>query len=309
MDRKTFLFGVASASVGYVLAPATGFLEEIGKGYYQTIFPPKTLASPNEDALKSLLGGRGEAPIIFAGEGNALSPTNLTGQLSRYLRESAAELATHLASNLRLPLKQVTNNSVESFHYSHKATSIFLGGPPANIVTSRLLGYSERTVADGARTVRLPYPNPDRKVIRWAPIYGDTGYGVYGGRLEVAIRYSSTGALVKRPLYKVLDQLTGEVLTPIVASGVLMSEWLSVVRLLDGGSPKIVIGGLHGYSIEAFFSKLGESLEQLQKIVSGATQYQVLVPVYLTTTHDRVGTSHVEGTMNWGEAKFHPIVG
>lgn len=307
MDRRALLYGVAGATVGYGLAPLTGFLEEIGKAYYLSRFPPKSLAPPNDEALLRLLGGKRAAPVIFAGEGNALRPQDMAGQLSRYLRDSAAELATHVSSTLGLPLKEVDDNSSEPFRYSRKSLSIFLGGPPANTVTSRLLGYLERSVSDGSRTIRLPYPDPSRKVIRWAPIYGHTGYGVYDGQLEEVIRYSAGHTLVQRPLYKVLDQETGEVLIPRVVNGLLMSEWLSIVRLLDGGSPKIVIGGLHGYSIEAFFMRLGENLEWLRRTVITADQYQVLVPVTLINVVDKSGMSHVEGRLEWNGAKLQTI--
>lgn len=231
----------------------------------------------------------------------------MNGQLSRYIRDSAAELATHVSSTLGLPILEVNDNLSEPFRYSRKSLSVFLGGPPANTVTSRLLGYLERPVSDGSRTIRLPYPDPSRRIIRWAPIYGDTGYGVYDGQFEEVIRYSAAGALVKRPMYKVLDQETGEILTPRAVGGLLMSEWLSIVRLLDGGSPKIVIGGLHGYSIEAFFMRLGENLERLQRTVVASEQYQVLVPVALTNVTDKAGMSHVEGRLEWEDAKFQPI--
>lgn len=105
-----------------------------------------------------------------------------------------------------------------------------------------------------------------------------------------------------------LDKLTREVLVPEIENGFLMNEWITIARLRDGNKYQVVIGGMHGYSTEAFCRNITRSIEQLQKVVGNLQQYQVIVPVRLTHGKDLTGRHWTSGDIDWPNAKSHEII-
>ena len=116
-----------------------------------------------------------------------------------------------------------------------------------------------------------------------------------------------TGLEVERAVYKLLDKNTGEYLVPEIENGFLMSEWLTIVRIKDRESFKVVLGGMHGYSTEEFSRNITSNIEKLKSIVGSDEQYQVIVPVILTHGPDSTGRVYTHGEINWSKARKHTI--
>jgi hypothetical protein len=145
------------------------------------------------------------------------------------------------------------------------------------------------------------------KKIRWGQLHGEDGYGNYNGKDEFAKRYDN-GELVKRAVYKLIDKNDNSILSPqINEEGFLETEWLTIVKLKEFNSTKVIIGGMHGYSTEAFARQITKNLEQLEKITKKIPQYQAIVPVELTHSKNLRGTDITTGKLNWKEARVQEI--
>jgi hypothetical protein len=287
------------------IEPIKGAAGEWGKRQYAGPFGLNPKASVDEEALLGALDLTRDSlpPQIIAGEGNAIGVAQGKG-ISRYLKEATSELATHLTKTLSLQSVVVDSNESDAFAYKRNKAAVFLGGPPSNATTAALMGYTHIDVVEDGLVVKMPIPDPLRRVVRWAPIYGHTAYGEYNGKFEVAARLDSKGNPVERPLYKVLDRITGDILTPIVSNGALMSEWLSITRLVEAGKPKIIIGGLHGHSLNGFFSELAKNLHELAVRVAFLKSYQLLIPVDLQIVRDLTGKQRVAADLLWKNSRL-----
>ncbi|MCI0563541.1 MAG: hypothetical protein MN733_34125 [Nitrososphaera sp.] len=312
--RRKVLRAIATGAATWVGAGFAGgviggFSGPIGERIFNTIYREKDIGEVEKEALGVLLGERDEVPSIYAGEGNILGSTVGLEGISVYLDYAASQFSSYVAKALNPIRNVVHDNSNDAFIYDRRRNSIFLGGPSANRVTSQLLGYKEAEVCQGDKKIPMAVVDMNNKRTRWGQVYGESGFGIFNGRLELAARYSSrTGKEVKRPVYKMLDKLTGELLAPAIVNGFLMNEWLTIARLRDGNAYNVVIGGMHGYSTEAFCRNITRSIEQLQRAVGNLQQYQVIVPVMLSHGKDLVGRYYTSGDIDWPNAKNHEIV-
>jgi hypothetical protein len=303
--RRKVLKAIAVGS-GAMLAK--GFTGSIGAEIFNTIFKPKEIGEVEKEALGVLLGKSETLPSIYAGEGNALARAKGLQGISNYLTYSSSQFSGFIGRAFKSEIIVSDSNSSDIFSYDARKNSIFLGGPAANDITSRLLGYRQIEITRNEKIVSFPTVDRASTVTRWAQLYGETGYGIYNGKLELARRFSArTGEEVNRPVYKLLDKMTGEVQAPVIEDNFLMSEWLTIVRVKDEDSIKVVIGGMHGYSTEAFCRDISRSLEQLHSIAGPLEQYQVVVPVTLTHRVNRLSIRYTAGEIDWKGAKVHEI--
>ena len=272
--------GAAWVGAGFAGGVVGGFSGPIGERMLNTIYREKDIGEAEREVLDVLLGESDEVPSIYAGEGNVLgSAVGLEG-ISVYLDYAASQFSSYVAKALNPIRNFVHDNSNDAFIYDRRRSSIFLGGPSANSVTSQLLGYKEAEVYQGNKKIPMVVVDMNNKRTRWGQVYGESGFGMFDGRLELAARYSSrTGKEVERPVYKMLDKLTGEGLAPAIENGSLMNEWLTIARLRDGNVYNVVIGGMHGYSTEALsehheeYRAVAESGGQSPAIPSNCTSY------------------------------------
>jgi len=121
---------------------------------------------------------------------------------------------------------------------------------------------------------------------RWAFFVGDSGYGIHGGVKLEAKRFDNKNE-VERPLYGIYDNLYSPE-RPLFFEknnrGFLMNEALIITRDKHPQNPKrfaTTLGGVHGYSTEAFARDIINNLERLKDIVGDTPCYQVYVPVKL----------------------------
>lgn len=307
--RRQFLRAIATGAVWVGGEIVSGFTGSIGERILNTIYRESDIGEVEKEALYVLLGESDEVPSIYAGEGNLLGSTSEIKGISGYLHYSASQFSSYVAKALN-PIRNIVNdNSNHAFLYDRQRSSIFLGGPSANRVTSKLLGYKEVKVHQAGKKIPMAVVDMNSKRTRWGQVYGESGFGIFNGKLELAARFSSsTGKEVKRPVYRMLDKLTREVLVPEIENGFLMNEWITIARLRDGNKYQVVIGGMHGYSTEAFCRNITRSIEQLQKVVGNLQQYQVIVPVRLTHGKDLTGRHWTSGDIDWPNAKSHEII-
>ena len=310
--RRKVIRALATGTSWTAVAAASGFIGgltgAVGERLFTTVFPDDNDVDADAGALEWLTGTSADLPAIFAGEGNSIGSALGIAGTSNYLTYAASQFSSYVSRALRPVRHHALDNSDDPFIYDRRRTAIFLGGPAANHVTSALLGYLNLTVEQDGKSTDMPVPDRTNRRTRWAQIHGEQGYGVYSGKLELAARYSSSsGRVVERPVYKLLDKLTGEVISPSVEQGFLANEWLTIVRLNDAGVPKIVIGGMHGYSTEAFCKDISSNIERLRQLTGAVPEYQVIVPVRLSNSEDLTGRWHTFGEIDWAGARTHVI--
>ena len=312
--RRRVVRSIAAGGSWVGITAVSGFMGgltgTVGERTLNTIFKDKDVPNAEKGAIDFLCGEDSGVPSIYAGEGNLLRSDTGSGAISSYLTFAASTFSSYLGKALELTSHYSEDNSSDAFVYDRRRSSIFLGGPAANRVTCDLLGYKHISVPKDATTIPMPVVDRGNRRTRWGQVYGETAYGVFGGKLEIATRYSSTsGKAVQRPLYKILDKATGEMLAPTVKDGWLLSEWLTVARLREGTTFKVVIGGMHGYSTEAFCRNITASIENLERVVGSAQQYQVIIPVSLDHRRDLTGRAYTHGELDWRNARFQKIEG
>jgi len=304
-DRRKVFKAVAEGG-GAMLA--SGFLGAIANELFNTIYKPKEVGEAEKEALGVLFGESDALPSLYAGEGNILARAKGLKGISKYLGYSAEQFSSYIGRAFKAEFNLLNNNGGEVFSYDTKKDSLFLGGAAANDITSGLLGYKEKEMTVGNDVVLFPTADRANTVTRWVQLYGETGYGIYNGKQQLARRYSArTGKEVERPIYKILDKKTGKTLEPIIENDFLMSEWLTIVRIRDAFSTKVIIGGMHGYSTEAFCRNISVNLERLSSVVGTKEQYQVIVPVTLSHKLNRLSKLYTVGDIDWKNAKAHEI--
>lgn len=304
--RRKLIKAVATGIIGGVVGGITG---EIGVNIFSTIYrSDKDVGEVEKDALSVLFGETEQIPSIYAGVGNLQGNAIGIKSASGYLNYSAEQFTSYILRALRPTLNVVDTNEGNEFTYDHRRNSLFLGGPAANIITAKLLGYNCISVPCAGTAKEMPVIDIGNKRTRWAQIHGETDYGVYQGKKLVAKRYSlSTGKEVERPVFKMFDKKTGKILVPEIKDDFLMSEWLTIVRLREVESYTVIIGGMHGHSTEAFCRNITNSIEKLERIVAGADQYQLIVPVMLEHKEDKLGKRYTSGQIAWEDALVENI--
>lgn len=279
-DRRKVVKAVTVGIVSAIGAGVVGgFTGGVGRKVFNTIFPSdKGVVEADREALEVLFGGTDELPSIFAGAGNLQGAAVGINNTSVYLSYSAEKFTNYITKVMRPVLNVVESNEGNEFIYDHRKSSLFLGGPPANEITSKLLGYSRVSLSCD------------------------------GGKRLFARRFSSsTGKEVERPVFKMIDKNSGELFVPRIDQGYLASEWLSIIRLKEGKKHTVVIGGMHGYSTEAFCKYITRNIEHLKNIVGEYEQFQVVVPVSLAHRKDNLGTTYTSGEINWEHALYEQI--
>lgn len=282
-------------------------LDAASGGRWVTLFGPKNVGEVELDAWKVLFN-ESTPPGLYPGKGNPLGILdNGIQKLSSYLENSSSSFSSYITKAMNLKCEFCKNNNYDEFNYSERKNALFLGGPVANDIVKDLLGYTDIVVIRNGETVKMPKPVMSNKKIRWSQLHGIEGYGIYNGKTETAKRYDEK-KLVDRAVYKLIDKNDSSIITPSIdRNGFIENEWLTIVKLKELNTTKVIIGGMHGYSTEAFSSDITKNLEQLDKLTNKFNQYQIIIPVNLTHDTNLLGKPFTFGELNWEGAKVQEI--
>lgn len=300
VGRRQFLRSGAAFVVGGL---AGGFLGRIGEGAYNTIFPQETQTQIDKSYLSSLFDITVRPPSVYGGNGNILGRAIGLKDISPYLRYSSATLVDFITNALEIDRNLLNDNGDESFEYNPIEQAVFLGSPVSNPVGRYIMGYKIGRAPDG-----VPEINYEDVQTRWAFLFGETGFGVYGGQRQVAGRYSeSRSELVQRPIYKLVDKADGRIITPSINGGMIANEWLTIIRRKDRDRYKTLIAGMHGSGTKSFFADFRRNISRLHRLTEAVDQYQLIVPVDLDHTAGLDGVRRTTGEIDWSRARLHII--
>lgn len=308
-NRRKVVKAVAVGVTAVIGGVVGGFTGGVGEKILSTVFPgDKDIRDAEKEALQVLFGAAEDLPSIFAGAGNLQGKAIGIDRTSDYLTYSANQFTNYILRAMHPVLNVVKSNEGHEFTYDYRKNALFLGGPPANEITSRLLGYRKVEISCDGAAKTLPVADRNNTRTRWAFVYGESDYGIYQGSRLFAGRYSSsTGKEVVRPVFKMLDKRTGELYVPRIEAGFLSSEWLTIIRLKEYVSYSVVIGGMHGYSSEAFSQDITSNIEKIASIAGGKDQYQIVVPVNLEHRSNNLGKKYTTGQICWEDALCEKI--
>lgn len=309
-SRRVFLWAMGGFVTSQV---AAGFLGRVGEGIWAITLDPVTLFPSNTDKeLISFLFNSENLPKVYAGEGNKLAKSEGKLGLSSYLRNASETFNAFIPKAFGLEIiKKDSDDQV--FAYNPHQSALFLGGPVANDETARLAHYRFEEIAlDNGKTVRLPVFDKTLKQYRWGQLHGEKGFGVYVNKKtgvserRTAKRYDG-GNLVERPIYALVDLSTNTEIFPSIENGFLKNEWLTIIKRVENKRSKVIIGGLHGYSSEAFARDIDKNLEKLKSMVGNKNEFQIIIPVHLDHTKALDGRWYTSGALVWEESQVHEI--
>jgi hypothetical protein len=246
---------------------------------------------------------------LFVGKSNILRKAGGNSNLSSYLTESCQNFSGFIKKAIgeEIPIHYGDPDDA-IFEINPTQNYLFLGGPVANQLTAQICEYKYIDTKDGKP---IPVFNTDSKNYRWGFYCGDTdGYGFYKGKCQNAFRYDANKS-EPRPLYGIYD-LQESRQKPIFFGE--NNKWLNrealIITRLKFKSSKdryiVIVGGVHGYSTQAFSRNLIENLESLSRLVGKCEEYQAFIPVDLC--HEKIGELGVTtGQLCWKDAKVHLI--
>ncbi|MDM3872206.1 hypothetical protein QSV34_12700 [Porticoccus sp. W117] len=302
--KREFLKGVATFVAGSI---AGGIGSSVGGDIWKAISNSNEVGEVEKEALEVLFESN-NLPGIYPGSGNPLGLIdNGFKKLSTFLEFSSSSFSSYIQKAHNLELEIVENNLHHDFNYNPHKSALFLGGPVANDYVKKILGYTDKRVIRDKDVVNLPIPDESNKRVRWVQLHGETDYGIYNGKKELAKRYDN-GKLVERAIYKLYDKNEKFTFRPLLSyEGFLEREWMTIVKLNELNSTKVIIGGMHGHSIEAFSRNITINLENIRSLSSKFDQFQVIVPVDLSHVKNLSGRFHTIGQLEWREAKIQEL--
>lgn len=306
--RRKFLRSTATFVLGGAGFVAAGVVDGVtgaaGEDIYNSIHPKLTDDEVDRKLLSALFDVGQLKPSIYAGDGNIQGKAVGINDVSPYLQFSSATLVDFIANTLKISRAHFEDNAHPSFEYDPDQQAIFLGSPVANPVSHFIMGY----MPIGPDRNSVPQVDYNNLKTRWSFMFGDSEFGVYDGRLEVAGRYG-TGkpGLVHRPIYKLIDKHEGRIETPSTTGGMLNHEWLTIVRILDHGKFKTVVAGMHGSGTKSFFVDFRRNIERLHALTESLAEYQIVVPVELDHPIGLDGVRRTTGQIDWKRARLQGI--
>jgi len=291
-------FGSFASELGKSHATAVdadiGKLLESGKPFTLRLSDLKadvsSLPSKSDFAWHNLLFGDTPASCsIIAGDSNILRLANKQYGPSLYIRRAFSTAEAYLKNNVgdgpTIPLSFSHPIMKASQHESH----LILGGPIANITTRSICGYEmkhcERT--------------PDKQV----PVFqgllpfgfycgNENGLGYWGDKEIKVLRWNEDGSEESLLRYGILKRGSNNPIEPPIENGRLAGDMLMVIRLPNSSSGYFtIIGGMHGYSLKAFFDDIEGNMTKLSEMVGNAKYFQALIPAEVVAGG--------QATMNW----------
>lgn len=256
--------------------------------------------------IRKLLFGDPDCTAIVPGNTNKLllAKNNGIPKMSRYV-EIANEKASELFSSL------YPNSPIDPVHYfaekadvSKYKNLLLLGGPIASGLTKSLCGYKDEPITCSANSLKVT-DIPIYNHRRLFPAYFDVGTQERPYKVIYTKRPDQDGKPTVEGTYKIIYK--GKELIPIRRAGRLRSDMLMIIKIPNpwhSNGHITVIGGMHGYSLEAFFAnKIEKNLEILNKLCSDYAYFQMLIPAEIDDNGRAklIWDTHKWG---WGDWKF-----
>ncbi|PPK66035.1 hypothetical protein B0F88_11867 [Methylobacter tundripaludum] len=266
-----------------------------------------TVATAGERAALASIVDVNRGIQLFAGNTNKLAAVAGTPGISPYLRSAAKSFGAFAITALgdAKHFERVSEEDARLALDDKSSDLILLGGPVANSLGAKFTAHNFVQVNEGDREILLPIFNHSNG-LRWGFYCGSLAYGSWGDKVRKARRYEN-GEEVERPLYGLWDLKESRKHPQpffVDGDGFLQEEALLITRVSNPYSRVgtiTTIGGVHGYSAQAFFSQSDANLKQLLLLTHGASAYQVMVPVRLLHDHS---IRHTSGQVDWNGAKI-----
>jgi hypothetical protein len=244
-----------------------------------------------EEVLRPFINTK-EDIQIYPGEGNihkimeyetsiktGLVKEAVTPPISQYINFAMGKLSNRIVNENGTKL---VPESIDSFKMNlTDIGTIYLGGPLANKSGGQLSGYDYSNP-------KFPRIHTDSK-LRWHFLVGETDFGVYEAfdyQKQFAHRYENGILLKDRSLYSYVDKKLGN--NPIFFkrdpdTNLLAQDVLIITKLIskETGKDQLIIGGMHGHSLEAFCRDLEANLNYITRKFGAGREWQLFIPFEL----------------------------
>lgn len=240
-------------------------------------------------AHPQLLFGDGGEACIVPGNTNKLLLTKTNGrpQMSEYVRianDKSRTLFKTIHNNLKIDILDFSDPKLRLDKYKNM---LILGGPIASELTMALCGYQNRNII-GEGADKTPGKIPVFTKRFSYPAYFNVGDEITGYNVIEASRPDFNGQPLTSKSNKPVGTYTifhkEKELVPIINNGKLKSDMLMIIRIPNPIFPLegyiTIIGGMHGYSLRAFFENdlFYDNLAKLHVFSEGMGSFQMLIP-------------------------------
>lgn len=236
-----------------------------------------------------LLFGDGGSACIVPGNTNKLLLTKTKGnpQMSEYVRaanDKSRTLFKAIHKNLEIDVLDYSDPKLRLDKYKNM---LILGGPIASELTMTLCGYQNNDII-GEEADKTPGKIPVFTKNISYPAYFYVGDEIKGYNVIEAKRPDPNGKPLVSKDGKPIGTYTifhkEKELVPIITNGILRTDMLMVIRIPNPIFPLegyiTIIGGMHGYSLRAFFESdaFYDNLAKLDVFSEGMSCFQMLIP-------------------------------
>lgn len=166
---------------------------------------------------------------------------------------------------------------------------LILGGPVANELTREICKYNLKQTDNNDN---VPIFDVNKSPLQYGYYVGNTrGMSYWGDEKRDILRPNEDNQLQKLPFYGLIKKGSTDIIEPpIINNGHgdrLLWDMLSIIRVPNPYHKEdgtiTIIGGMHGYSLEAFFREMGNNLKRLEKEISGRKYFQALIPAKISS--------------------------
>jgi len=158
---------------------------------------------------------------------------------------------------------------------------LVIGGPVATDVTKAICGYTDAPAMD--EKVLVPIPRKESVLPYYFYVGDENGYGYWNGEKRLVKRWLEDGTEKMVPLYGVMEGPSGIPFAPPLDGERVAGDMLMITRVPNPENPSgaiVLIGGLHGYSLESFFSDLEHNIDMFNQVLNPEQHdyFQALIP-------------------------------
>ena len=281
-DRRSFLKVSAAFVAGGVCC---GFLQEIGKDVYGYV-KGLGLEPGKAGAANKVL-----ADLLFAGEPTttAVVPPGTNRHLlakglstpSRYVRKAFSVATSSHKAFAGLTKDHALDIADPHLKLATHKNLLVLGGPVATDLAKYLCGYIDVSAPSDGKLV--PVPRQTWPLPYYFHVGNRLGYGRWGSEFRSGLRLLEDGKEESCPLYGIRLGVAGRPIAPPMVGRRVAGDMLMITRIPNPRNSKgtiTMIGGLHGYSLEAFFSDVGRSAQLMSSLTENYKHdyFQALIP-------------------------------
>jgi hypothetical protein len=159
---------------------------------------------------------------------------------------------------------------------------LILGGPVATRLTRYFCGYKEIQL-DGFGVKTIPVYDQSYPLPYAFYVGNEKGYGYWGDDYRTVKRWHEGGKEDNFRMYGICDNMQKKIIEPPTKNGYLSGDMLMIIRVPNPAHKYgfvTIIGGMHGYSIENFFSGIDKNIELFIKEINPDKYkyFQALIP-------------------------------